>query len=115
MMKATILFEIECGEKTCASEPGKFCEFTRVPANGDAYCALFSSPGKFNVIRLRDSEGWLMRHEKCLEATSKKPIWEVIEEIMADVPDEEFDKLPKDGASEHDHYIYGTPKKNDNA
>ena len=40
-----------------------------------------------------------------------KPIEQIIEEIMADVPESEFDKLPKDGASEHDHYLYGTEKK----
>lgn len=40
-----------------------------------------------------------------------KPTWEAFEEIMKDVPEEEFKKLPADGALEHDHYIYGTPKK----
>ena len=40
-----------------------------------------------------------------------RPIWEVITEIMQDVPDEVFDRLPRDGASQHDHYIYGWPKK----
>ena len=41
-----------------------------------------------------------------------RPIWEVIQDIMKDVPDEEFAKLPKDGAAEHDHYLYGHPKRN---
>src|SRR4051794_11017518 len=40
-----------------------------------------------------------------------KPIWEEIEEISAGVPDEEFLKLPVDGAEQHDHYLYGTPKR----
>ena len=39
-------------------------------------------------------------------------ISEVIAEIMADTPPEELAKLPPDGASEHDHYIYGWPKRN---
>jgi hypothetical protein len=39
-------------------------------------------------------------------------ISEVIAGIVADVPQEEFAKLPKDGASEHDHYLYGHPKRN---
>ena len=38
------------------------------------------------------------------------PIWELILDNMKDVPPEEFAKLPKDGASEHDHYLYGHPK-----
>ena len=41
----------------------------------------------------------------------RKPIWERIAELVADVPPEELDKLPTDGASQHDHYIYGTPKR----
>ena len=45
-------------------------------------------------------------------ATQRKPIWEAIEENMSDVPPEEFARLPKDGASEHDHYLYGHPKRN---
>jgi hypothetical protein len=28
------------------------------------------------------------------------------------VAPEEFARLPKDGASEHDHYLYGHPKRN---
>jgi bifunctional DNA-binding transcriptional regulator/antitoxin component of YhaV-PrlF toxin-antitoxin module len=27
------------------------------------------------------------------------------------LPREVLDRLPKDGASQHDHYIYGTPKR----
>lgn len=49
--------------------------------------------------------------EKTTEALSKKTIWEAFDEIMRDVPSKELEKLPKDGALEHDHYIYGTPKK----
>src|SRR5947209_2018812 len=40
-----------------------------------------------------------------------KPIWEEILELTADVPDEEWDKLPTDLAEQHDHHIYGTPKR----
>ena len=41
----------------------------------------------------------------------RKPIWERIAESVADAPPEELAKLPTDGASQHDHYIYGTPKR----
>jgi hypothetical protein len=34
-----------------------------------------------------------------------RPIWEVITERMNAVPSEVFDRLPNDGASEHDHYL----------
>jgi antitoxin component of MazEF toxin-antitoxin module len=39
------------------------------------------------------------------------PIWERIAALVADAPPEELAKLPADGASQHDHYIYGTPKR----
>jgi hypothetical protein len=42
-----------------------------------------------------------------------RPIWEVITERMSAVPSEVFDRLPTDGASEHDHYLYGSPKRNE--
>jgi Arc/MetJ-type ribon-helix-helix transcriptional regulator len=44
-------------------------------------------------------------------ALAQKPIWERILERSAAIPDEEWDKLPVDGAEQHDHYIYGTPKR----
>ena len=31
--------------------------------------------------------------------------------MTADVPDAEWDKLPTDLAAQHDHYLYGTPKR----
>jgi plasmid stability protein len=36
---------------------------------------------------------------------------EIILRHMRDVPNEAMDQMPKDGASHHDHYIYGWPKK----
>jgi hypothetical protein len=42
-----------------------------------------------------------------------RPISEVIAEIMKDVPPEELAQLPKDGASQVDHYVYGLPKRHE--
>lgn len=39
-----------------------------------------------------------------------RPIWEVITEI-SQVSEEEWAKLPADGSVNHDHYLYGAPKK----
>ncbi len=41
-----------------------------------------------------------------------QPIWEWMAEQAKNVPDEEWEKFPKDGAAEVDHYLYGTPKRN---
>ena len=40
----------------------------------------------------------------------------LVERIIARgkaLPEEVFARLPHDGASQHDHYIYGTPKRTD--
>ena len=43
-----------------------------------------------------------------------KSIFETILEGMErDIPESEWEKLPVDGAEEHDHYLYGSPKKSD--
>jgi hypothetical protein len=38
-------------------------------------------------------------------------IWDKIEEIMRDVPDEVLRSIPTDGSINVDHYLYGAPKK----
>jgi plasmid stability protein len=45
-------------------------------------------------------------------AQEKRHISDVTAELMRDVPAEELAMMPKDEASEHDHYIYGWPKRN---
>jgi hypothetical protein len=40
-----------------------------------------------------------------------RPLWEIVDEISAQVPLEEWQKLPTDGAEQHDHYLYGSPKR----
>jgi hypothetical protein len=39
-----------------------------------------------------------------------KSIWQIAEDFAKDLPDAELHNLPADGAEQHDHYIYGTPK-----
>ncbi len=46
------------------------------------------------------------------EEEERKPIWEKIRERAEKIPPEVWERLPEDGASEVDHYIYGTPKRN---
>ena len=45
------------------------------------------------------------------QSVDDQPIWEVIQDIMRNVPDDVFERLPKDGASQVDHYIYRLPKR----
>jgi hypothetical protein len=52
--------KIECGEETCASEPGKFCHLFRGSLGGKDTCFLFGN--------LYEGYGWIRRHPQCIEA-----------------------------------------------
>ncbi|MDQ3635108.1 MAG: hypothetical protein ACR2MD_02025 [Aridibacter sp.] len=41
----------------------------------------------------------------------KKSLFEKLAEIRERVPEEVWDKIPTDGAENHDHYLYGASKK----
>jgi hypothetical protein len=41
----------------------------------------------------------------------KRPIWEVIVEIGAQIPDEVWATVPDDASIHYKHYLYGAPKK----
>jgi len=41
----------------------------------------------------------------------KRPIWEVIVEIGAQIPDEVWATVPDDASINYKHYLYGAPKK----
>ena len=43
--------------------------------------------------------------------SASKTIWEKLEEITKEAPDEMWAQLPTDGAEQHGHYLYGAPKK----
>jgi len=40
-----------------------------------------------------------------------KPIWEIFDDFAKSIPEEVLATLPTDEAEQHDHYIYGTPKR----
>ena len=40
-----------------------------------------------------------------------KTISAIFEDLSKEVSLEEWSELPSDGAENHDHYLYGTPKK----
>ena len=48
--------------------------------------------------------------EQADDAAQEKPIWEVAEDLVRDIPEEALNAVPADGAAHHDHYLYGTPK-----
>jgi len=44
------------------------------------------------------------------QSPSLPPFLQFVEEISAQVPREEWEKLPKDLSKNVDHYLYGSPK-----
>ena len=40
-----------------------------------------------------------------------KPLGQILADLGKKIPLEEMAKMPRDGAANHDHYIYGTPKQ----
>jgi hypothetical protein len=51
-----------------------------------------------------------LREEK-RDDLSSRPISEIFDELSSQIPYEEWAELPSDGAENHDHYLYGHPKK----
>ncbi len=51
------------------------------------------------------------REQESTASSPRRHIADVIVEDMRKVPPEIMATMPKDGASQHDHYIYGWPKK----
>ena len=43
--------------------------------------------------------------------STRRPIGEIFEELSSQIPFEEWAGLPKDGAEQHDHYLYGSRKR----
>ncbi|MDX2040547.1 MAG: hypothetical protein SF097_04820 [Acidobacteriota bacterium] len=43
--------------------------------------------------------------------TDGQNLWDMIQECTKDVPPEAWEELPTDGALNHDHYLYGAPKR----
>jgi hypothetical protein len=56
-------------------------------------------------------EEMLSEKEATQDRVAVRPFWEIAEEISSQVPLEEWEKLPADGAEQHDHYLYGSPKR----
>lgn len=50
-------------------------------------------------------------HEELRPEGADGSIWDVIDDIMRGVPEEVLKRLPADGAEQHDHHLYGSPRK----
>jgi hypothetical protein len=51
------------------------------------------------------------RERLALPLPRQKHMGEIAAELFGEIPEEELARLPIDGAAQHDHYIYGLPKR----
>jgi hypothetical protein len=87
-VKEQLLHEIERATDAMVEEILDFCLFLKQRQQGKAEISASSVPQSNGIL------DFLKR----------------VEEIQAQVPSEEWDKLPHDGSINHDHYLYGSPK-----
>ncbi len=52
-----------------------------------------------------------LENEVIEESPKHQTIWEMVKDIIEEVPKEEWDKLPTDGSINYKHYLYGHKKK----
>jgi len=52
-----------------------------------------------------------VRQPETVKKKSAGPVWQRFQDAARAIPEEELASLPQDGASEHDHYLYGLPKR----
>jgi hypothetical protein len=72
-MKTSLLLRVECGETTCAEEPGKFCVYMGAISFGQkSVCLLFpdveNAKGSGGYTVLEEKDGWVRRCAECLSA-----------------------------------------------
>ena len=87
-MKITIT--TECGEKTCAAKPGKFCRFVRTNYFGTKpICNLYG-------VYLWDEDGWLIRCEECLKENKGEKSHEGKERAMNEKEKDDITEAERD-------------------
>ena len=63
------------------------------------------------ALRLLDTLAGKESSEHNGKGLDHKPIWELVEEINADLPADTWENVPTDASINLDHYLYGAPKK----
>jgi hypothetical protein len=66
---------------------------------------------KVPLLSEEDQKKVLETVEHLLDERGPRPISEIFEELSNQIPVEDWHELPSDGAENHDHYLYGAPKK----
>lgn len=69
-MKERLTLHIECGETTCASKPGRFCQYLQTRRFGTVYfCRIFHDyDAQGHPLPADEKDGYVMRHDECIIA-----------------------------------------------
>ncbi len=97
-IKEQLLQEIESTPDNLIKEVLDFLQFVKAKREREQFLVENGS----NVKSMEKMDG---------KESRDRPIWELFEEFTEKIPEEVLTQLPTDGAEQHDHYIYGTPKR----
>jgi hypothetical protein len=62
-------------------------------------------------LREKSREASASREQSSRSRGPGEPFWKSFTSQVHALPEAVFERLPTDGASEHDHYLYGAPKR----
>ena len=65
--------------------------------------------GKIEVLSDEQKEK-VLKFVETLEPPKRTP-WQIWQEQLKNIPEEELDKIPTDASQNLDHYLYNAPKK----
>lgn len=77
----------------------------------DEQAATLKAKATAQGISAEEYARQVLEHDLQTGPPVRRHISEVIRERMRKVPPEIMAGMPEDGASQHDHYIYGLPKR----
>lgn len=63
------------------------------------------------ALRLLDTLAGGASSEADGTGVNRRPIWEIVEEINAELPADTWENVPTDGSMSLNHYLYGAPKQ----
>jgi hypothetical protein len=66
---------------------------------------------RYHCQRFKQLHEMLKEEKQARLPKNGRPIGKIIEELSSQVPLDEWAELPADGAEQHDHYLYGSPKR----
>jgi len=105
---------------SCYSKSMEPTSYALTPKQQGILAMLSRETGKPIPALLDEALEVLQEHERLHHPADEAPsppaarpksLGEIAAELFGEIPEEELARLPVDGAAQHDHYIYGLPKR----